>query len=137
MGNAPRSLYESRLTLISIRYAAPPVGKLRWQPPQTPSTNRTVVQAKAFGSTCPQGFPSVGPVPFVPGDEDCLFVNVYAPAAKSKLPVFVYIHGGGYGLGDGTQDMSSFVTANDNKFVAITLQYRVFCLSPYDASSLT
>lgn len=114
-----------------IRFAAPPTGGLRWQAPRAPPVDRTVVQATSFGPTCPQAFPSVPGVPFILGNEDCLFLNVYAPAEKraALLPVLVWIHGGGYGLGDGTQDMSTIIDANDNGFVAVSIQYRV-SLSP-------
>jgi carboxylesterase type B len=64
-------------------------------------------------------------VPFIPGNEDCLFLNVYAPSDAKSLPVLVWIHGGGYGYGDGTQDMSEIIAANGNGFVAVTIQYRV------------
>lgn len=63
--------------------------------------------------------------PFIPGNEDCLFLNVNAPSDARNLPVLVWIHGGGYGLGDGTQDMSEIIAANRNGFVAVTIQYRV------------
>ncbi|KAF1956825.1 alpha/beta-hydrolase [Byssothecium circinans] len=108
-----------------IRFAAAPTGRLRWQPPQTPATNRTVVQATDFGPFCPQNQPSIPNAPFIPGDEDCLFLNVYAPQNASGLPVLVWIHGGGYGFGDGTQDMSTIINANDGSFVAVTIQYRL------------
>jgi carboxylesterase type B len=54
-------------------------------------------------------------------------VNVWAPKRKSKsgLPVFVNIHGGGYGAGDGREDLSGLVNANDNGFVGVNIQYRV------------
>lgn len=64
-------------------------------------------------------------VPSILGNEDCLFLNVYAPSNASRLPVLVYIHGGGYGFGDGTLDMSGIVNSNDNNFIAVTIQYRV------------
>ncbi|KAF2184008.1 alpha/beta-hydrolase [Zopfia rhizophila CBS 207.26] len=108
-----------------IRFASAPIGQLRWQPPQTPATNRTVVQATDFGPFCPQNYPSIPNAPFIPGDEDCLFLNVYAPSNASNLPVLVWIHGGGYGFGDGTQDMSTIINANDGSFVAVTVQYRL------------
>jgi len=69
--------------------------------------------------------PSVPNAPFLPGNEDCLFLNVYAPSKAANLPVLVYIHEGGYGLGDGTHDMTEIINANDNGFVAVTFQYRV------------
>jgi hypothetical protein len=67
-------------------------------------------------------------VPDIPGNEDCLFLNVYAPAhigPLTKLPVLVWIHGGGYGYGDGTQNMTEIILANNKGFVAVTIQYRV------------
>jgi carboxylesterase type B len=64
-------------------------------------------------------------MPFIPGNEDCLFLNVFAPANAQNLPVVVYIHGGGYGYGDATQDMTDFINANGNNFIAVGIQYRV------------
>jgi carboxylesterase type B len=122
-----------------IRYAAAPVGKLRWQAPQTPATDRTVVVANAFGPTCPQSFPSFPTTAntFVAGNEDCLNLNVYSPVRSTDalLPVMVWIHGGGYGLGDGKQDLSAFINTNDNALVAVAIQYRV-CLGPYLGEAL-
>ncbi len=61
------------------------------------------------------------------GDEDCLFLNIYAPSntSSASLPVLFYIHGGGYGAGNGQQDLSTIITANNNSFVAVSIQYRV------------
>ena len=61
------------------------------------------------------------------GNEDCLFLNVYAPPtnASKRLPVLIWIHGGGYGLGDGMQDLSTIITANGNTFVGVAIQYRL------------
>ncbi|KAK3349475.1 inactive carboxylesterase 4 [Lasiosphaeria hispida] len=111
-----------------IRYAAPPLGPLRWQKPQIPAANRSLTAANAFGPACPQAMPAIPGMPFVPGNEDCLFLNVYSPALKpsnSSLPVLVVIHGGGYGAGDGRQDMAPFIGANGNDLVAVTIQYRL------------
>jgi len=58
-------------------------------------------------------------------DEDCLFLNVYVPANASNLPVLVWIHGGGYGLGNGQQDLSRIINANNNNFIGVAIQYRV------------
>ena len=110
-----------------IRYAAPPTGNLRWKPPRLPETEAglPVHQASNVGPMCPQAYPSVPGVPFVPGDEDCLFLNVYAPSGARNLPVLVWIHGGGYGLGDGTQDMTDIINANNKGFVVVSIQYRL------------
>ncbi|KAK1625196.1 Alpha/Beta hydrolase protein [Colletotrichum phormii] len=118
-----------------IRYAAPPTGSQRWQPPRLPSSNDTagagggVTAATDYGPICPQNYPAVPGLPFIPGDEDCLFLNVYAPAnATGTLPVLVYIHGGGYGYGDGRIDMSEIIGANGGGFVAVVIQYRLGAL---------
>lgn len=108
------------------------MGHLRWQPPATPPTSRsTVVNATAFGPACPQApnAPAVRTT-LENSREDCLFLNVYAPPTESGklLPVLVWIHGGGYGAGNGRQDMSTIINANDNKFVAVAIQYRVCSL---------
>lgn len=58
-------------------------------------------------------------------NEDCLFLNVYAPSNASNLPVLVWIHGGGYGLGNGQEDLSAIINANNNGFVGVAIQYRV------------
>lgn len=117
----------SLLTWDSIRFAEPPIGRLRWQPPRVPSLNRSsVIQASSFGSLCPQSLAAglvVGPLPS--GSEDCLFLNVYAPQNATGLPVLVWIHGGGYGLGDGTQDLSLIINQNQNDFIGVSIQYRV------------
>jgi hypothetical protein len=112
---------------IRIRFAAPPISHLRWQAPQVPATNRTVVIATTRGPACPQSYPAGAPFPFTLGDEDCLFLDVYAPANASNqsLPVVVWIHGGGYGFGDGSQDLSTFINSNGNGFIGVSIQYRV------------
>lgn len=88
----------STLTLPSIRYAAPPVGKLRWQAPQAPPSATTpdrVVPAVDQPPWCPQsgafGVPSVYGFNSNLGNEDCLYLNVYAPPQAERLPVLVWI----------------------------------------------
>ena len=81
-----------------IPYAASPEGDLRWKPPQLPAPYDGTFEASAFGAQCPQFGPSG-----IVGDEDCLFLNVWAPKGAAGLPVMVWIHGGGHinGSGDG------------------------------------
>jgi para-nitrobenzyl esterase len=84
----------------SIPYAAPPIGELRWKPPQ-PVTPRTRIRDCTQPSKpCPQV-----ERPFCPGpySEDCLYLVVMTPAKKAneKLPVMVWFHGGGYSIGSG------------------------------------
>lgn len=110
-----------------IRYAAPPTGPLRWQPPQAPSVDRSHILR---GDTLPQNCPQSQWAPLesgfnFTGNEDCLFLSVYAPPNALHLPVLVFIHGGGYGRGQGNMDMSPIINANNNNFVAVAIQYRV------------
>ena len=67
------------------------------------------------------------------GNEDCLFLSVYAPQNKTNLPVLVWIHGGGYGMGQGNQDLSSIINTNNNSFIGVAIQYRVslYCRQPF------
>lgn len=83
--------------LSSVRYAAPPTGKLRWQAPQAPVADRSsVLSATKQPPLCPQS--GAGKVIDTPyeldshlGDEDCLFLNVFAPPGAKDLPVFFWI----------------------------------------------
>lgn len=79
-----------------IPYAAPPVGELRFQAPEPHSPWSTPLEAKTYGAKCLQiPFSSSGRE--TQGSEDCLFLNVWRPANTelSKLPVMVWVHGGG------------------------------------------
>lgn len=114
---------------LSIRFAAPPLGDLRWRAPAAPDASQNgTTNATTYGPQCPQApdAPTRGQLSSS-SSEDCLFLNVYAPNAEAggKLPVLVWIHGGGYGAGNGRTDMSEIINANNNSFVAVAIQYRV------------
>ncbi|KAL6705218.1 hypothetical protein ACN47E_007178 [Coniothyrium glycines] len=114
-----------------VRYAAPPLGKLRFAAPQAPATNKTKVAALTDPPVCPQtGASSETPAAYgftsAISTEDCLFLNVYAPANAKNLPVFFWIHGGGYGLFSATGlDPTEFMTTNNNGFISVIIQYRL------------
>ncbi|KAK3934071.1 lipase 2 [Diplogelasinospora grovesii] len=112
-----------------IRYAAPPK---RWQRPESPAINRTaIIQATQNPPRCPQA--NAAPLPpsldfdsAIKGDEDCLFLNVFAPAGAKGLPVLVWIHGGGYGAGSASSfDFSYMDQTVGNGFVSVVIQYRL------------
>ena len=82
-------------SFLGIRYAAPPIGELRFQYPQFPLIERDIVQADTMPNKCPQANHST---PYLSseynGDEDCLFLNIYKPTEiedEQQLPVMVYI----------------------------------------------
>src|SRR5207249_8358240 len=106
---------------LGIPYAAPPVGDLRWRPPQHHgSFPGFLQQATQFGSACTQ--------PEGVGSEDCLFLNVYTPAwafgdrRKCGLPVMVWIHGGG--LQVGSSDAYDPTLLVKKGVVVVTINYR-------------
>ncbi|KAJ5921451.1 hypothetical protein N7466_009777 [Penicillium verhagenii] len=113
-----------------IRYAAPPIGNLRWQAPQAPLVNRTfTTSATEQPPRCPQSggakIPKIYGFNSALGDEDCLFLNVYAPPGAKDLPVLLWIHGGGYGLFGAIYDPSEWMNTNENGFIAVMIQYRL------------
>ena len=115
-----------------IPFAAPPVGELRWRPPQPAARWTGVRQAAEFGADCMQGRfgppPAAGaPAPPAPS-EDCLFLNVWRPASATsgaKLPVMVWIHGGGFMGGSGSFPMTSGVQFAKHGVVLVSLNYRL------------
>ncbi|EAA26865.2 hypothetical protein GE21DRAFT_5167 [Neurospora crassa] len=106
-----------------IRYAT----AARWQPPRLPPPhpNAPITQATKQSAQCPNSSPSVGGSSQIEDDEDCLFLNVYAPAKAQNLPALVWIHGGGYGLGNNVQDMTEIINANNQGFLVVSIQYRL------------
>ncbi len=89
-----------------IPFAAPPVGNLRWKAPQPIAHWDGVRKADAFGPRCMQNVPGAQPgnATAQPVSEDCLYLNVWtaAKAPGDKLPVMVWIYGGGYNTGSGS-----------------------------------
>jgi para-nitrobenzyl esterase len=116
---------------LGIRYGQAPLGTLRWKPPQAPNPGQGSIVAGTFGHTCTQGRPT--------DSEDCLFLNVYAPSnptARSKLPVFIWIHGGALVNGAGS-DYDPSVMVADNDIIVVTINYRLGSLGFLAASVLT
>jgi para-nitrobenzyl esterase len=114
---------------LGVPYAAPPVGELRWKPPQPPTKWKGVRDATNFGARCPQWaiwadyiFLDSGP------SEDCLHLNIYAPATAtdaSRLPVMFWIHGGGYAAGAGSEPRYTNSLLPLHGVVLITIDYRM------------
>jgi para-nitrobenzyl esterase len=112
---------------LGIPYAAPPIGPLRWTPPQPPAAWQGVKTATSFSTSCPQGT-HLGYFADPGGVEDCLYLNVFVPkqASSKKLPVMVWFPGGGLvGGSAGDYDASGLVK---HGVIVVTLNYRVGAL---------
>ncbi len=122
-------------TWLGIPFAAPPTGELRWRAPQPPAKWAGVRDALKLGSACPQLAGILSDTPdakpgTVVGNEDCLYLNVYAPSgsagevAKRKLPVMVWFHGGGNSVGHAGGYDGSELAARYG-VVVVTTNYRL------------
>ena len=110
---------------LGIPYAAPPVGALRWQPPRPAAPWHGVRQAVSYAQHCPQ--PS-SPFGAAGASEDCLYLNVFAPAGAraSNLPVMVWVHGGSLRTGE-SDDYNPAGLVRDG-VVVVTINYRLGAL---------
>jgi para-nitrobenzyl esterase len=111
-----------------IPYAEPPVGNLRWRPPESLHHWTGVRPATQPGDECVQQAIFWRPGSPASWHEDCLYLNVYAPAAETgaKRPVLVWFHGGGWVNGAGTDVQPTWLTAEGN--VVVTANYRLGAL---------
>jgi para-nitrobenzyl esterase len=97
-GTIEGSLNSSARAFLGVRYAAPPTGCLRFRPPQEPAFAAGVTPAQSMPSRCIQIFNGA-----TLGDEDCLFLNVWAPNDTATHPVMVWLHGGNINALDGSK----------------------------------
>jgi para-nitrobenzyl esterase len=114
---------------LGMPYAAPPVGDMRWKAPAPPAKWKDTRDATKFGPHCAQGhvfddmvFQDAAP------SEDCLSLNVYAPADstdKSNLPVMFWIHGGGYSGGGSSEPRHNGDFLPLKGVVLVTINYRL------------
>ena len=111
-----------------IPFAAPPVGPLRWKAPQPPPSWTGVRPAIEFGARCMQGnifddmiFRDSGP------SEDCLYLNVWTPAASpaAKLPVMVWVYGGGFVAGATSEPRQDGSNLAKKGVVVVSMNYRL------------
>ncbi len=113
---------------LGIPFAAPPVGPLRWKPPQPAAKWRGVRAATAFGSRCMQAAVYSDMIFRDPGQsEDCLTLNVWTPAKDkhAKLPVMVWIFGGGFAAGGTSEPRQDGEHLAKNGVLVVSMNYRL------------
>jgi para-nitrobenzyl esterase len=112
-----------------IPYAAPPIGALRWKPPQPAASWSGVRECTKFSIQAAQ-YPDIHAsekMQALPSSEDCLYLNVMTPAKKAtdKLPVMVWFHGGGTRYGNGNLPISNSLGLPTHGVVLVTINHRL------------
>ena len=113
---------------LGVPYAKPPLGELRWKPPQPADAWHGVLKTKEFGPRAMQA-DVFGDMKFRSDamSEDCLYLNVWTPAQdkSERLPVLVYFYGGGFVAGDGSEPRYDGAGMAQKGIVALTVNYRL------------
>ncbi len=113
-----------------VAFAQPPVGQLRWRAPQPPIPSVDTQQALRPGALCPQfasllsGAGEAATQGQITGDEDCLYLNIWSPPNATKLPVMLWVHGGGNTIGHGGS-YNGAALATQRDVVVVTINYRL------------
>jgi para-nitrobenzyl esterase len=125
LGESGREVHVYR----GVPYAAPPIGALRWKPPQPAVSWAGVRECTMFSNQAAQ-YPDVHAsekIQALPSSEDCLYLNVMTPAKKAsdKLPVMVWFHGGGTRYGNGNLPISNSLGLPTHGVVLVTVNHRL------------
>jgi para-nitrobenzyl esterase len=125
-----------------VPYAAPPVGKRRWLPPEPAEAWSGVRPAQRFATIAPQNPNEVqllNPPQPEPQDEDCLYLNIWTPGLDdTHRPVMVWIHGGGFTTGSGSSLMYNGRTLSTRgNTVIVTINYRLGALGFLNLNEVT
>ncbi len=128
-----------------IPYAAPPVGELRWRAPRRAAAWDGELAADRFGPVCPQPLQPAAKawrreyIETVGQSEDCLTLNIWTPSEtpRTPLPVMVYIHGGNYQRGSGSEPRYVGTTLVRDGVILVTINYRVGALGRFAHPALS
>lgn len=112
---------------LGLPYAQAPVGPLRWQAPQPPIAWTGVRNAKSYGPACPQTTGAVFNLQVDRQSEDCLYLNVWTRTLdpEEKQPVMVWIHGGGFLGGAGSEDATDGSHLAEKGVTVVSFNYRL------------
>jgi para-nitrobenzyl esterase len=143
----------SAIAFRGIPYARPPIGELRWQPPEPPLSWQGVREALQPGSACTQRTSGLTPFfapmaqaygsnfeqPPIKSSEDCLYLDVWVPEwpVKRALPVMVWLHGGSNTVGSGTQSSYDGISLTRHGVLLVTLNYRLGVMGFFSHPELT
>lgn len=116
---------------LGVPFAAPPVRELRWRPPQPAQRWNGVFHADRFAPMCLQVLRTRTMNHYFGNEaisEDCLYLNVWAPASGARLPVIVWIYGGGFNVGSASMANYSGEGLARAGVVRVNLAYRLGAL---------
>jgi para-nitrobenzyl esterase len=121
-----------------VPFAAPPLGDLRWQAPRPVVPWEGVRTATEFGPRCTQGR-MFSDISFTNLSEDCLSLNIWTPAKKAgdRLPVMVWVHGGGFQAGSGAEPRHDGMAFARKGIVLVTVNYRLGVFGFFSHPELT
>ena len=113
---------------LGIPYAAAPIGAARWRAPAAPPERTEIFSANKFGPSCPQTSVQAFEAP-IGNSEDCLTLNIFTSARMDeRLPVMVWIHGGGLVAGTGSDPLYDGSALARDGVTVVTLNYRLGAL---------
>jgi para-nitrobenzyl esterase len=142
-GKVEGQFQEGLYVFRGIPYAAPPIGDLRWTPPQRVKPWDGIRPAMKYGAVAPQNVMPVS-MPGIPSfdepqDEDCLFLNIWTPGLDDKKrPVMFWIHGGAFIIGSGSEAfLDSGNLARRGDIVLVSINYRMGALGFMNLREIT
>jgi para-nitrobenzyl esterase len=142
-GKIEGSYQDGLYVFKGIPYAAPPVGERRWLPPQPVKPWKGVRQAQTFGTIAPQNVMEIRVMQASrvdePQSEDCLYLNIWSPGLDdARRPVLVWVHGGAFTMGSGSQAMhAGDKLAAHGDVVVVTINYRLGLLGFLNLNEVT
>lgn len=128
-GSVQGSLDGAIRSFKGIPYAVPPTGGMRWRPPAPMQPWKGVRKAADFGAACIQpqskAVSVYSPAAPLPSSEDCLTLNIWAPANAKKAPVFFWIHGGALTSGSSREAMYDGKRLAEQGVIVVSINYRL------------